>query len=112
MPDDVNANDCTTCGLWGLGRFNCRKHGPQTTIGKNQMSVSIYWKPVGKGNKVTGGSSLIEFMQKAFKDSLPINLNSDDVGILRGLAACGHSGACELIDAINKNGEITVTAEY
>lgn len=75
------------------------------------MGASIMWSPVkpGRSLDVGGRSSFISALE------LPRRLTESDVGFLRGLGAGNDDfrGACgELIEAIQKHGEIEVYAEY
>lgn len=76
------------------------------------MSVNIGWKKKDpkKLNYIDGGSSFHKILEdyKGF----PLELSNVDIGFLSGLAACGHSGANELIEAINENYEIIVEAQW
>lgn len=76
------------------------------------MSVSICYRP-HKPNQlkyVEGGSSLQSALENAF--TLPCVLSETHTEALRGIAACGHKGAGELIDAIREFGAIEIKAEF
>lgn len=76
------------------------------------MGVCIGYRP-HKPNQlkyVQGGSSLQSALENAF--TLPCVLSDTHIQTLRGIAACGHKGAGELIDAICEFGAIEVKAEY
>ena len=76
------------------------------------MGVSITWAPVATSQaSVASKSALFEALQNAF-GNMPMNLERQHVGTLKGIRACGHQGADELIDAIHKHGEIQVDASW
>lgn len=75
------------------------------------MGVSIIWKPTDPkhGTDVKGGSSFHKALENAF-GGFPMTLTSKDVEKLQGIAACGHEGAQELINAIWEADSIDVDA--
>ena len=77
------------------------------------MSVSIGWRPDDpkKLEYVSGGSSFHKALEEAF-GMMPITLTEKETFVLRGIAACGHEGASELISAIMDKGPIIVEADW
>lgn len=76
------------------------------------MTVSIGYRPYNpKSLKyVDGGSSLCRVLSDEYGYSF--TLEDSDIQFLKGVCACGHKGAQELIDAIVEFGKIEVKAGY
>ena len=73
------------------------------------MSQNLYWKPVVPNQ----GHDLPDALKYKLRDKYdlygsPSVLGMRDVGYLSGLADCGIEGASELMEAIEKNGEVEV----
>ena len=77
------------------------------------MSVSIGWRPNNPNQLIfiNGGSSFHKVLEDAF-GNFPITLDSKNTERLRGIAACGYTGAEELIDALYEKDSIIVEAEW
>jgi hypothetical protein len=77
------------------------------------MSVSLGWKKKDprKLTYIDGGSQLHKILDEHFR-GFPIELGEKDIGVLMGIAACGHSGAQELLDAIYSFETIVVDADW
>lgn len=78
-----------------------------------KVSVNIGWKKKDprKLTYIDGGSSLHKILDDHFR-GFPIDLGEKDIGVLMGIAACGNSGAKELLDAIYLYENIVVEAEW
>lgn len=83
------------------------------------MGANIYFhqmKPVdGQSISCHAPSSFIASMERAFGE-FPCVLDSENVPVLKGMAAMSHDGGGnpyqEIIDAIDKYGTIKVYAEW
>jgi hypothetical protein len=78
---------------------------------EESMGASIYWRPVGKGKRLSVGlrSKFVSSL------SLPRKLTAEDITYLHGLAAGEpdfKEAIDELVDAIYRHGEVEVYAEY
>ena len=75
------------------------------------MSLSIGYRPVDPAGLtwIDGGSSFWAIIVSEH-GQYP-ELDSGDVAWLSGVEACGHSGAGELIRAINEYGRISVRGD-
>lgn len=73
------------------------------------MSQSLYWKPVvpQEGNDLPDALKF-KLRDKYDLDANPSVLGMRDVGYLSGLADCHIDGASELMEAIEKHGEVEV----
>ena len=77
------------------------------------MGVSIGWRPNDpkKLNYISGGSNFHGVLEELY-GAFPITLKSSDIPKLEGIAACGHNGADELIEALMSQESIIVEAEW
>jgi hypothetical protein len=76
------------------------------------MGVSIGWRK--KDPKSLSYIASTSGLHRILSDTygIPCELSSSDIGFLKGLGACGHKGADELVGAINDHGEIIVDSEW
>lgn len=74
------------------------------------MSANIYWRPVENNwHSVGGKSALMNAIDKAigWRGGI-LRLDSEHIGILKGIYACGIDGAQDLSDAIDTYGAIEI----
>lgn len=73
----------------------------------------MFWKPVKpiKETCFASGSTLHKYMENAF-GIFPLKLVLVDVGVLKGIKACGYDELDTLISALQEHIILEVTAEW
>ena len=77
------------------------------------MGVSFTWEVIGpvEEHSFGHGSTLNKVLEECF-GAFPFDVNATDVGVLKGIKACGHDGIQELIDAIYEHEKIRVKSHW
>lgn len=82
------------------------------------MSANLYWHPVKRGRDLpcSAPSVTIEALGYAFGGGTQWRLGKGDIATLRGMVAASPKGSRgtfeEIIEAIEKHGDIDVWAQY
>lgn len=73
------------------------------------MGCSLYWRPIPKKQYRVGEYQLRDILEKRY--GYPSELDCSDVTYLKALDDAGVEGADELVEAIEKHGEIEIFKE-
>lgn len=75
------------------------------------MSSTLYWEPVQRKQKDLP-DTLKYILQKKVGGTVDTVMSGRDISYLRGLEDAGIKGATELIEAIEKHGQVVVHEQF